>query len=148
MVTSCYRYSISALLPWFIYPIVILILSELPVIQTLKKTIDYSSRNTVYRHRKYIFNNNEVVVFGIKTTFGVVSFITFTIKSILSLTALYEFICTTGIYNLAYGLIKLKLPEIFVWILVLLYRYIFLIIEQLNTITKAYSLIAPNQKRI
>ena len=37
MVTSCYRYSISALLPWFIYPIVILILSELPIIQTLKR---------------------------------------------------------------------------------------------------------------
>ena len=39
MVTSCYRYSISALLPWFIYPIVILILSELPVIQTLKRLL-------------------------------------------------------------------------------------------------------------
>ena len=146
MVTSCYRYSISALLPWFIYPIVILILSELPIIQTLKRLLIIVPVILFIGIGNIFFNNNDVVVFGIKTTFGVVSFVTFAIKSILSLTVLYEFICTTGIYNLAYGLIKLKFPEIFVWILVLLYRYIFVIIEQLNTITKAYSLIAPNQK--
>lgn len=146
MVTSCYRYSIPALLPWFIYPIVILILSELPIIQTLKRLLIIVPVILFIGIGNIFFNNNEVVVFGIKTTFGVVSFVTFAIKSILSLTVLYEFICTTGIYNLAYGLIKLKFPEIFVWILVLLYRYIFVIIEQLNTITKAYSLIAPNQK--
>ena len=46
MVTSCYRYSISALLPWFIYPIVILILSELPIIQTLKRLLIIMRKET------------------------------------------------------------------------------------------------------
>ena len=89
MVTYCYRYSISALLPWFIYPIVILILSELPVIQTSKRLLIIVPVILFIGIGNIFFNNNEVVVFGIKTTFGVVSFITFTIKSILSLTALY-----------------------------------------------------------
>ncbi len=146
MVTSCYRYSIFTLLPWFIYPIVILILSELSVIKTLKRLIVIIPIILFIGIGNIFFNNSELMVFGIKTTFGVVSFITFTIKSILSVIALYEFICTTGIYNLAYGLIKIKIPETFVWILVLLYRYIFVIIEQLNNISKAYSLVAPNQK--
>lgn len=146
MVTSCYKYSIYALFPWFIYPIVILILSELPILQTFKKLLIIIPLILFIGIGNIFFNNTNVIIFGIKTTFGVLSFVTFTIKSILSLIALYEFICTTGIYNLAYGLIKLKFPEIFVWIVVLLYRYIFVIIEQLNTITKAYSLVAPNQK--
>ena len=71
MVTSCYRYSISALLPWFIYPIVILILSELPVIQTLKRLLIIVPVILFIGIGNIFFNNNEVVVFGIKTTFGI-----------------------------------------------------------------------------
>lgn len=148
MVTSCYKYNIISLLPWFTYPTVMVILSDIPIIKTIKKLVVILPIILFIGMGNIIFNQKSVVVYGITTTYGTISFVSFALKSLLSLWAMYIFICTTGIYNLAYGLLRIKVPEVFVWILVLLYRYIFVIIEQLNTVVKAYTLTAPKEKGI
>lgn len=146
MVTSAYKYNPFTLLPWFIYPVIMVILSEMSIMKTLKRLIIIIPIILLIGLGNVFFNSTQVYVMGIKTTLGFLSFITFSFKSILSLIMVYIFISTTGIYKLAYGLIKIKVPEIFVWVIILLYRYIFIITQELNTILKAYSLVAPNEK--
>ncbi len=57
-------------------------------------------------------------------------------------------ISTTGIVKLSESLRMLKVPKIFVLQLLLTYRYISVLLEEVSTMLTAYSLRAPNQKGV
>lgn len=84
----------------------------------------------------------------IPITGGIVSMLTLMLKGVFSLMASFLLIATTSIDSLCAGLRKLHVPEILTTLLLLTYRYIGLMIEQVSIMTESYALRAPNQTGI
>ncbi len=79
---------------------------------------------------------------------GSISMLTLMMKGVFSLMAGYLLIATTKIDSLCYSLEMLRVPSVLITQLMLTYRYLFLLLGEVNRITQAYSLRAPGQKGI
>lgn len=85
---------------------------------------------------------------GIMIRAGVISMLTLMMKGVFSVLASYLLIATTNIEKICYALRILHIPKILVTQILLTYRYITVLLEEVNRITQAYSLRAPKQKGI
>ena len=74
--------------------------------------------------------------------------VTLMLKGCFSLMASFLLIATTSIDSLCAALRKLHVPEMLVTLLLLTYRYIGVMLEQVAVMTQAYKLRAPGQKGI
>ncbi len=81
-------------------------------------------------------------------TGGVVSMVTLMMKGVFSLMASFLLIATTPIDSLCAALRTLHVPGILVTLLLLTYRYIGVMLEEVTVMTEAYKLRAPGQKGI
>lgn len=136
MVTSVYKYSPVSLLPFFFYNAAIFILGEIPIKESAKRMLIVLPF--------IIFLGVGSIIAGGDA--GVCSFITILLKGILTITALYLFICTTGFLRLTKSLFRFRPLSPLAWIIMLLYRYIILLLEETSTILKAYSLRSGSNK--
>lgn len=84
----------------------------------------------------------------IPVTGGIISMLTLMLKGVFSLMASFLLIATTSIDSLCAGLRKLHVPAILTTLLLLTYRYIGLMMEQVSIMTESYTLRAPNQTGI
>ena len=83
---------------------------------------------------------------GVVITGGWVSMVTLMLKGVFSLMASFLLIATTPIDSLCAALRKLHVPGLLVTLLLLTYRYIGLMLEEVSVMTEAYRLRAPGQK--
>ena len=81
-------------------------------------------------------------------TGGVVSMVTLMMKGIFSLMASFLLIATTPIDSLCAALRKLRVPGVLVTLLLLTYRYIGVMLEEVTVMSEAYKLRAPGQTGI
>lgn len=81
-------------------------------------------------------------------TGGVVSMITLMMKGIFSLMASFLLIATTPIDTLCAALRNIHVPGLITTLLLLTYRYIGVMLEEVSVMSQAYSLRAPGQKGI
>ena len=96
-----------------------------------------------------LFDRQVITSFGdIAVSGGVISMITLMLKGIFSVLATYALIATTGIEKICHALRLLHLPKILVTQILLIYRYISLLLAEVNRMTQAYALRAPGQKGI
>ena len=79
---------------------------------------------------------------------GVVSMITLMLKGLYCLMASFLLMATTPIDNLCAALRQLHVPKMLVTLLLLTYRYVGVMTEELAVMTDAYHLRAPGQKGI
>ncbi|MCQ2523421.1 MAG: cobalt ECF transporter T component CbiQ [Lachnospiraceae bacterium] len=79
---------------------------------------------------------------------GFVSFFSLMIKGVLTVFASYLLIATTTIEDICYSLRKIHVPKVIVTQVLLIYRYITLLLSEVNKITQAYELRAPGQKGV
>ena len=77
-----------------------------------------------------------------------VSMVTLMLKGVFSLMASFLLIATTSIDTLCAALRMLHVPDILVTLLLLTYRYIGVMMEEVAVMAEAYSLRAPGQKGI
>lgn len=85
---------------------------------------------------------------NLTVTGGVVSMVTLMMKGVFSLMASFLLIATTSIDSLCAALRRLRVPSILTTLLLLTYRYIGVMLEQVSIMTQAYQLRAPGQKGI
>ena len=85
---------------------------------------------------------------AVPVTGGILSMLTLMLKGVFSLMASFLLIATTPMDSLCAGLRKLHVPPILTTLLLLTYRYIGLMIEQVSIMTESYALRAPNQTGI
>ena len=83
---------------------------------------------------------------SLTVTGGWISMLTLMLKGVFSLMASFLLIATTPMDSLCAALRKLHVPGILVTLLLLTYRYIGLLLEQVSVMTDAYQLRAPGQK--
>jgi cobalt/nickel transport system permease protein len=79
---------------------------------------------------------------------GVISMLTLMLKGVLALTASFLLMATTGIDGLCAALRQLHVPGVLVTLLLLTYRYVGVMTEEVGVMTTAYHLRAPGQKGI
>jgi len=142
------RYEISALLPLVFYPVIIFSLAELPMADMLKRigwvmpfVLGIGILNPVFDHQT-------VSLLGLTISRGWLTFLSISIKCILTVAAGIILIATTGIDRLGAAMRMIGFPRIFVLQLLLTYRYISVLGDELARMIRAYSLRAPGQKGI
>ena len=149
VVISFEKYDITGLIPLVSYPIIIFMLSEIPFLQVFKRLLvalpfvmGIGILNPIFDTKTY------VVILGVHISGGWISFVSLIIKSNLTLLAGLLLIATTGIEKIAWSLRKLRVPRVFVIQFLLTYRYIFVLLEEVAKIIKAYNLRSPFKKGV
>jgi cobalt/nickel transport system permease protein len=127
-VMSFPRYEISALIPFFLYPIVLLAAGGIPPGYLLRKLLIASP----FALAVGVFNpflDRQVIMslgpFGISG--GWVSFASIVLRFALTVSSALILVSCTGIHRLCAGLERLGLPRVFSVQLQMLYRYLFVI---------------------
>ena len=85
---------------------------------------------------------------GIAVSGGVISMLTLMLKGTLCLMASFLLAATTGMDSVCAALRDLHFPGMIVTLLLLTYRYISVMMEEVSVMTTAYKLRAPGQKGI
>ena len=85
---------------------------------------------------------------GVAVSGGVASMLTLMLKGVLCLMASFLLMATTPIDSLCAALRRLHVPAMLVTLLLLTYRYVGVMTEELAVMTDAYHLRAPGQKGI
>lgn len=137
VVVSFNRYEISGLLPFVFYPMILILLAELPAMQIFKRLLMVEPLIIGIGILNPIFDPR-----------GWLTFASIMIKSGLTVTACLVLVSTTGIGKIAQALRVLRVPSIFVLQLLLTFRYISVLIEELARMVRAYTLRAPQQKGV
>lgn len=142
-------YDFNGLFRMILYPVIVYQISGIPM-----RTCFYKLRivlplvcavglfNPLF-DRKILWMLGNIPVSG-----GFVSMLTLMMKGIFCLMASFILIATTTIEEICYALRQLHVPKILTSLLLLTYRYISLLLEQVGIMTEAYYLRALGQKGI
>lgn len=89
-----------------------------------------------------------ITIAGIPVSYGWLSFVSLALKGVLSVTAAFLLAATTRIEDLCGALRRIRIPSVMVTLILLTYRYIAVMTEEVSVMTDAYHLRAPRQKGI
>lgn len=148
VVVSFSKYDVIGLLAMAVYPIAGFILAELSFRECLWRLRVVLPLVCMVGLANPFFDRIPVEIGSLHINAGVISMITLMLKGIFAVLASYIFIATTSIEKICYGLRLLHVPKIMVTQILLTYRYITVLLGEVNRITQAYSLRAPNQKGV
>lgn len=148
VVVSFDRYEIVSLLPLVFYPVIVLSLAELPLGEILKRIAWVLPLIIGIGIFNPLFDHQTASLLGFTFTRGWLTFISIFMKCILTVTGGVLLIATTGMDRLAAAMRMIRIPKIFVLQLLLTYRYISVLGDELARMLRAYSLRAPGQKGI
>ena len=148
IVVSFNKYDIIGLAGMAVYPIALFILADLSFKDSLKRLRIVLPLVCFIGIFNPFFDKVPVEIFGIRMTAGVLSMLTLMMKGIFTVLASYLLIATTTIEKLCYAFRLIHIPKIMVTQVMLTYRYVTVLLEEVNRITQAYSLRAPKQKGV
>jgi cobalt/nickel transport system permease protein len=148
VVVSFSKYDLVGLLGMVVYPLAGFILADLSFKDSFKRLRIVLPVVCLLGIWNPFFDRVVVEYMGFTVSRGVISMLTLIFKGIFTVLAAYLLIATTTIEKICYALHLLHLPDILVTQFLLTYRYITVLLEEVNRITQAYALRAPNQKGI
>jgi cobalt/nickel transport system permease protein len=137
-VVSFPKYEITGLLPFFLFPVLLFSLGDIPVKFILKKVLLVSSFAVFIGIFNPLLDRQvETSFLGISVSGGWVSFFSIMLKFFLTVTSALLLIATTSFPGICHALQKMGIPEIFVSQLLFLYRYLFVLVEEAMKIVRA-----------
>jgi cobalt/nickel transport system permease protein len=140
-VVSFGKYEISALLPFFLYPVVLMTVGELPVADILKRMLLLAPFAVLIGIFNPMLDRAPLLTIGALTiTGGWVSFLSIILRFILTVTAALALLACTGIHGVCLALEKLGTPRVFTVQLLFLYRYLFLLVDEGARMVRARAL--------
>ena len=143
------KYDLGGLVPMVLWPILLFQISGIEV-----KTCFYKLRivlplvMAVGLFNPFFDKTVLLQIGGIAISGGVISMLTLMLKGVFCLMASFLLMATTPIDNLCAALRRLHVPKLLVTLLLLTYRYVGVMTEELAVMTDAYHLRAPGQKGI
>ena len=148
-VTSFPKYGFSGLAFFVLYPVLMFQAAGIPVsLCFYRLRIVLPLVCAVGLANPFLDHTSLLQIGSLTISGGIISMFTLMMKGIFSLMASFLLIATTSIDVLCAALRKIHVPHILVTLLLLTYRYIGVMLEQLSVMTQAYSLRAPGQKGI
>lgn len=148
-VVSFPRYDFSGLAVMVLYPVLLFQAAGIPVhLCFYKLRVVLPLVCAVGLVNPFLDHTPLMRLSGLTVTGGFVSMLTLMLKGVFSLMASFLLIATTRVDAICAALRKIHVPEIITTLLLLTYRYIGVMIEQVSVMSQAYKLRAPGQKGI
>ena len=141
VVTSAPKYAVSSLMIFALYPVIMIELGDIPKTLLFKRILVaipfslFAGISNIILDRKIAF-----AFLGIGITYGILSFFSIMIKTVLTVVAVLILVATTPIPEIFNQFIKFKIPEIIATQLLLTYRYISVILQESSNMYTAYKL--------
>lgn len=145
---SFHKYDVAGVAGMAVYPAAVFILADLSFMDSLKRLRLVLPLVCFVGILNPFLDRNYILLDGIKVSAGLLSMITLILKGVFSVLASYLLIATTSVDKLCYAFRVLHLPRAVVTQFMLTYRYITVLLEEVNRVTQAYMLRAPYQKGI
>jgi cobalt/nickel transport system permease protein len=140
-VVSFNKYAISGLIPFVIYPVVLVALGDLPLGHLAKKVLLAAPFALFIGIFNPLFDREILIHVGpVGISGGWLSFLSIMIRLALTVSAALVLIATTGLNAVCLALEKLGAPRAFVVQLLLLYRYLFVLGDEATRLARARSL--------
>jgi cobalt/nickel transport system permease protein len=140
-VVSFGKYEISALIPFFVYPVFLCAVGNVPPLFLLKKLILVSPFAIMIGIFNPLIDRQILVRLGdMSITGGWISFASILIRFVLTVGVALTLIAVTGFYAICAALEKLGTPRVFVVQLMFLYRYLFVLVDEASRMVRARSL--------
>ena len=143
------KYDLSGLIPMLLWPVLLFQVSGIPV-----RTCFYKLRIVLPLVMAVglfnpIFDRGILLrIGGLAVSGGTVSMLTLMLKGVFCLMASFLLVATTPFDCICASLRRMHVPKILVTLLLLTYRYVGVMTEELAVMTDAYHLRAPGQKGI
>jgi cobalt/nickel transport system permease protein len=140
-VISFPKYEVAALLPFFIYPVVLITVGQLPVGFILRKIIVVAPFAFMVGIFNPFLDRETLVHLGpISLSGGWISFVSILLRFCLTIGTAFLLIATTSFHGLCLGLLRLGLPKVLTVQLLFLYRYIFVLGGEAMRVVRARAL--------
>lgn len=146
-VVSYNRYELTALLPFFIFPVIMVSLSGLPALYILRKIILLCPFVLAVGIFNPIIDREVLLQFGpVDISGGWISFASILTRSILTVGTGFILMAVTGFTSICQALERLGIPQVFTVQLLFLYRYIFVLTEESGRASRARELRSCGKK--
>jgi cobalt/nickel transport system permease protein len=130
-VVSFDKYTISAMLPFVLFLIAVMGIANIPADFLLKKLILVSPFAIMVGIFNPLLDQQPMLHLGTFTvTGGWLSFLSILLRFSLTVSAMLILVATTGFNAVCMAMVKLGMPRIFAVQLLMLYRYIFVLIDE------------------
>lgn len=149
MVVSFPKYDFTGLVVMVLYPVFLFQAALIPVGTCFYKLRVVLPLVCAVGLVNPFLDKMPLLQFGnLTVTGGMVSMVTLMLKGVFSLMASFLLIATTPIDSLCAALRRLHVPSLLTTLLLLTYRYIGVMLEEVAIMTEGYKLRAPGQKGI
>jgi len=140
-VVSFDKYTILNLMPFFCFPIILILWGGLPAGYILKKVLLISPFAILIGIFNPVFDRTVIYQIGeIGISGGWVSFISILLRFTLTVTSALVLVALTGFNSVCFALERLKVPRPFIIQLLFLYRYLFVLTEEAERMARARAL--------
>ncbi len=146
-VVSFNRYEIIRLLPFFVYPAVVIALAGLPPLYIARKIALVSPFIIMVGLFNPFFDRDVLYQIGqLKISGGWISLFSLLIRSLLTVSAAFILVGTTGFTAVCQALQRLGTPQIFTVQLLFLHRYILVLADETDRASRARELRSCGKK--
>ena len=149
VVASFSKYDLISLFPLLLYPLALITQASLPfsvltkrILLTLPFVLFIGIFNPVLDHTPG-FQIGSFVISN-----GWISFFSILLRFVLAVASALILIATTGMNSLCSALLKMHVPKVFVIQLLFMYRYLYVLLEELSRTLLAYSLRSSQEKNL
>ena len=147
LVVSFGRYELVRLIPFFIFPGVMIALAKLPPLYLARKIVLISPFVLMVGLFNPVFDRAALYQIGqLEISGGWISLTSLLIRSTLTVGAAFILVATTGFTPLCQALERLGIPQVFAVQLLFLHRYIFVLAEETGRASRARELRSCGRK--
>jgi cobalt/nickel transport system permease protein len=140
-VVSFGKHDLSALIPFSVYPLVLVILGDLPVLYLLRKLVVAAPFAVLVGIFNPLLDQEVLLRLGpLAISGGWVSFFSILLRFTLTVGAALILVATTGYHAVCMALERMGVPRVFVVQLLFLYRYLFVLMDEGSRMVRARSL--------
>jgi cobalt/nickel transport system permease protein len=140
-VVSYPKYDVAPLIPLALYPLIFVIVGQIPAGIILKRTLAVSPFAILVGIFNPLFDTQPMAqIAGLTISGGWVSFVSILLRFFLTVSAALALVATTSFPRICQGLDALKVPRAFVVQMLFLYRYLFVLIEEALRLRRARDL--------
>ncbi|WP_366922608.1 cobalt ECF transporter T component CbiQ [Metallumcola ferriviriculae] len=135
------KYELAALLPLIFYPVILLTLADIPLVPVLQRALLVSPLIIGIGIFNPLLDKAPMIILPwLQISGGWISFLSLLTKGFFTILAALILIATTGMTRIASALQMLRIPKLFIMQLLLTYRYISVLIEEVIRVMRAHSL--------
>lgn len=146
-VVSFGKYELTALIPFFIFPIVMIALADLPPFYIARKIALLCPFVLFVGIFNPVFDRDVLMQLGpLSISAGWISFASILVRSILTVGAAFILVGVTGFTAVCQALERMGMPQVFAVQLLFLYRYIFVLTEEGSRASRARELRSCGKK--